>query len=137
MFFLRITIPAVLLALTACGAGRGAPPPSQSRSEAEPQPPPNLPITMDAARATALARVPGQVTEEEIELEDGRWVYEFDIRPNQPAAAMAPPSAAPAAPAAVAPAQEVTVDATTGQVLEVEAEDDSHDGQDNDDDDDD
>ena len=131
MVLLRITIPAALLAVAACGAGRPAASHSQPRSEAEPQPPPNLPITMDAARATALARVPGQVTEEEIELEHGRWVYEFDIRPNQP------PAAAPAPSPTIAPRQEVTVDATTGQVVEVEPEDDSDDENDGKDDDDD
>ena len=67
---------------------------------------PSTTITIDAARRTALARVPGQVIEEELEDEDGRWVYEFDIRPTRPGAAD----------------QEVVVDANTGQVVKVEAD---------------
>lgn len=83
---------AAVLAI-ACGA----------RTAAAPSPA----VSADAARQTALARVPGQVVEEELEEEDGRWVYEFDIRPS----------------AAGAPVQEVVVDANSGQVLAVEADD--------------
>jgi uncharacterized membrane protein YkoI len=61
-------------------------------------------VSVDAARQTALARVPGQVLEEELEEDDGRLVYEFDIRPT----------------AAGVPDQEVVVDATTGQILEID-----------------
>jgi uncharacterized membrane protein YkoI len=70
------------------------------------QPPANLKVSMDAARQTALAQVPGQVVEEEVEEEDGRWVYEFDI-----------------VTAAGAPVKEVVVDADTGQVVKVEDDD--------------
>ena len=69
--------------------------------------PPKVPISIDSARQTALARVPGQVQEEELEEEDGRWVYEFDIMPSQ----------------GTGPVQEVVVDANTGQIILVEADD--------------
>ena len=70
------------------------------------QPPANLKVSMDAARQTALAQVPGQIKEEEVEEEDGRWVYEFDI-----------------VTATGAPVKEVVVDADTGQVVKVEDDD--------------
>ena len=69
-------------------------------------PPPNLPVTMDQARTTALAAVPGQVQKQELDSEDGRWVYEFEIQPAT--AGMA--------------TQEVDVDATTG-VAQIDTDD--------------
>jgi uncharacterized membrane protein YkoI len=65
---------------------------------------PTVPVRLEDARRTALAQVPGEVQEEELEEENGRWVYEFDIKPADPAA----------------PVKEVVVDAHTGQVLVVE-----------------
>ena len=70
-------------------------------------PPANLPVSMEQARATALAKVPGQVQQEELDSEDGRWVYEFEIQPS----------------VAGMPKQDVDVDATTGAV-QVESDDD-------------
>ena len=78
---------------------------SQDRSTV---PPPNLPVSIEQARTAALAAVPGQIAQEELDSEDdGRWVYEFEIQPA----------------AAGAPKQEVDIDATTGSVLKIEADD--------------
>ncbi len=85
--------------VAAVGCARPAPQASPSA-----QPASSAQVSVDAARQTALARVPGQVLEEELEHDDGRLVYEFDIRPTAPGV----------------PDQEVVVDATTGQVLEVD-----------------
>jgi uncharacterized membrane protein YkoI len=89
-----------LLLAAACGA-RGGPPAAEEK-----QAPPATAVSAEQARRTALARVPGQVIEEELEDEDGRWVWEFDIRPS----------------AAGVPDQEVVVDATSGQIIEVGAD---------------
>jgi uncharacterized membrane protein YkoI len=71
-------------------------------------PPPNPAVSLERARTTALAAVPGQIENEELEGDDdGRWIYEFEIQPA----------------AAGAPKQEVEVDAATGAVLKVEADD--------------
>lgn len=83
--------------LLAVGCGSRAAPAQQ---------PPTTAVSADAARRTALARVPGTVIEEELEEEDGRWVYEFDIRPSAPGAAE----------------QEVVVDANSGQIIKVDAD---------------
>jgi uncharacterized membrane protein YkoI len=37
-------------------------------------------ITIEEARATALKKVPGEIQEEELEKENGKLVYSFDIR---------------------------------------------------------
>ena len=105
-------LPAALLCLSIASgcAGRdradtaaAAPPPAgePARSEA-----PANPVPIEDARRAALARVPGQVIEEELEEEGDRWVYEFDIQPSDPAAAP----------------MEVLVDALTGEVVLVEAD---------------
>jgi uncharacterized membrane protein YkoI len=86
----------VIVIAAACGCGSSSP---KSKT-----PPPNLPITMDAARQTALAQIPGAIEEEELDEENGRWVYEFDIRPTTVGMAK----------------QEIHVDATTGTVVKVE-----------------
>ena len=39
-------------------------------------------VTMEAARAIALSRVPGTIRAEELEHEGGRWIYSFEIRPT-------------------------------------------------------
>ena len=85
-----------------CGA-RGAP---TSQEEHAQKAPPTTAVSADAARQTALARVPGQVFEEELEEEDGRWVFEFDIHPTAPGT----------------PDQEVVVDANTGQIVKVDTD---------------
>ena len=86
-----------LIIALALGCGGG-----QSKSTA---PPPNLPVSIEQARTAALAAVPGQVQKEELETEEGRWVYEFEIQPTTGAVK-----------------QEVDVDATTGAV-ELEPDD--------------
>ena len=37
-------------------------------------------ISIEEARATALKKVPGEIQEEELEKENGKLVYSFDIR---------------------------------------------------------
>ena len=68
-------------------------------------PPANPSISLQQARTAALAAVPGQVESEKINSEDGRWVYEFEIQPTGKSK------------------HEVDVDATTGAVLEIQAND--------------
>jgi hypothetical protein len=66
--------------------------------------PPKTKITMAAARATALKKVPGTVKSEELENEHGKWIYSFDI---------------------VTPKHgvtEVNVDAMTGTIADVQHE---------------
>ena len=68
-------------------------------------------VSADDARATALAAVHGgKIVESELEDEDGRLIYSFDIE-------------------AADGTHEVEIDAITGQVLQsgVENEDDDHD----------
>ena len=64
-------------------------------------------LSEEAAIEIALAEVPGQVRETELENEDGKMVYEIEIIA-----------------AADGKEMEVEIDAETGAVLEVEAEDD-------------
>jgi uncharacterized membrane protein YkoI len=74
-------------------------------------------VSADAARATALAAVPGgRIVESELEDEDGRLIYSFDIE-------------------AADGTHDVEIDAITGQVLTsaVENEDEDHDDDDKDD----
>ena len=63
-------------------------------------------ITLEAARATALAKVPhGEVRSEELEKEHGKLIYSFDIAvPGKPGI------------------QEVNVNAMTGKVIGVHHE---------------
>lgn len=76
-----------------------------STANAGPRPsaPPRLGI--DAARAIALRQVPGQVVEEELDRERGRWVYEFEIRADGGGFV------------------EVEIDADSGAVTSIEADD--------------
>ena len=88
-----------LIILFALGCG--------GRQDQPTTPPPNLPVSMDQARAAALAVVPGQIQKQELDSEDGgRWVYEFEIQPT----------------AAGSATQDVDVDATTG-VAQIETDD--------------
>jgi uncharacterized membrane protein YkoI len=76
-------------------------------------------ISEEQARAAALVAVPGAVLEIELENENGRLVYEVEIRP-----------------AAGGPAVEVLVDAASGAVLgspQADDEDSDRDGTDDDD----
>ncbi len=76
-------------------------------------------ISEEQARLTALASVPGgKITEAEIEEENGRLIYSFDIQVAGQSSSF-----------------DVEVDANTGQLLQSEAEDDD-DKDDHDDDDD-
>jgi uncharacterized membrane protein YkoI len=62
-------------------------------------------ISESDARRTALARVQGMVQSEELERENGRVVYSFDIRQaDKPGV------------------EEVQVDAVTGQIVSIEHE---------------
>lgn len=74
-------------------------------------------ITIDEARDIALAKVPGQVQQEELEKEHGRWIYSFEIRPSG---------------AKDRTIQEVNVAADDGTIVAVETEEE---GDDDDDDD--
>ena len=60
-------------------------------------------ITMKEARATALKEAPGKVKESELEREDGKVIYSFDIQTKEGI-------------------KEIQVDAVTGKVLKVETE---------------
>jgi Peptidase propeptide and YPEB domain len=60
-------------------------------------------ITMKEARATALKEVPGKIKEAELEREDGKLIYSFDISTKEGI-------------------KEVQIDALTGTVLKVEIE---------------
>ncbi|MEM7730891.1 MAG: PepSY domain-containing protein [Pseudomonadota bacterium] len=64
-------------------------------------------LTETAAIEIALAQVPGEVQETELEREDGKMVYEVEIIA-----------------AADGKEMEVEIDAETGEVLEIEIEDD-------------
>jgi hypothetical protein len=60
-------------------------------------------ITMKEARATALKEVPGKIKEAELEREDGKLIYSFDISTKEGI-------------------KEVQIDAITGTLLKVETE---------------
>jgi Predicted membrane protein len=60
-------------------------------------------ITMKEARAAALKEVPGKIKEAELEREDGKLIYSFDISTKEGI-------------------KEVQIDALTGTVLKVEIE---------------
>ncbi len=64
-------------------------------------------VSLADARTTALARIPGVVTSDELEKEGGRWIYSFLIDPTAGKAGWV---------------KEVNVDATTGTVVNVEDE---------------
>mgnify|MGYP005999084775 CR=1 FL=1 len=63
-------------------------------------------LTVDQAISIALAEVPGQVTETEIEKEDGKLVWEISVLDNQNQTF------------------ELEIDANSGEVLEKELDDD-------------
>lgn len=62
-------------------------------------------ITMEQARETALKRAPGKIEEGELEKENGKLVYSFDIRTSD------------------GMITEVQVDAKSGEIVSVEKED--------------
>ena len=61
-------------------------------------------ISLEVARTTALARVPGEVRHWEVEYEGHRWIYSFEIKAARPGI------------------EEVNVDADTGVIVSVEHE---------------
>jgi uncharacterized membrane protein YkoI len=60
-------------------------------------------ITMEQAQKTALAKEPGKIREKELEREDGRLIYSFDIKMKDGI-------------------HEVNVDALTGDIVEDKVE---------------
>jgi len=67
-----------ILGVGLCAAAAQAPPPAKSKIPAALKK--DAKISVDEARATALKKVPGQIQEEELEKENGKLVYSFDIR---------------------------------------------------------
>jgi Peptidase propeptide and YPEB domain len=63
-------------------------------------------IPVEQARATAVKRVPGEIQEEELERENGKLVYSFDIKAT-----------------GQKDITEVQVDAVNGSIVSVEKED--------------
>jgi uncharacterized membrane protein YkoI len=55
-----------LCATSACGAGHATPHHAK--------------VPIEDARAVALRTVPGRIVAEELEEENGRWIYSFEIR---------------------------------------------------------
>ena len=80
---------------SACGSPPAAPPAA-----------PTARVDLGAARSTALARIPGKVLKEELEHENGRDIYSFDIRPDAAGTAL----------------KEVHIDANDGSIVAVEDE---------------
>lgn len=71
-------------------------------------------VSMNDARATALRQIPGTVVSEELERENGKSVYSFELKPT----------------AASGANQEVKVDAETGSITRIETADaESHDAE--------
>jgi hypothetical protein len=66
-------------------------------------------IPVEQARATAVKRVPGEIQEEELEKENGKLVYSFDIKAT-----------------GQKDITEVQVDAVNGSIVSVEKEDAAH-----------
>jgi uncharacterized membrane protein YkoI len=64
-------------------------------------------VSLEQARAAALAAVPGAITHEEVDYEDKQWLYEFEIQPAK----------------AGMTKQEVDIDAMTGAVVTVKPDD--------------
>ncbi|MEP7380663.1 MAG: PepSY domain-containing protein [Gemmatimonadota bacterium] len=96
----------VLVAAIVVGAGRVSAQSSKPMKEEKPGLLAKAKITPDAARSTALARIKGgAIKEEEIEQEDGKLVFSFDI-----------------AVAGKTGIEEVLVDAVTGKIVSVEHE---------------
>lgn len=102
---------ALLIVLSAVPMAAQQPDSARSAAPAQPQDTARNPtpaISPDSARALALARVPGgTITSQELETEHGRLVYDLDVRDPK-----------------TARSHDIHVDATTGQVLKHEQDDD-------------
>ena len=75
----------------------------------------NIKITMEQARARALATINGTVVEEELEKENGRVEYAFDIRNSE------------------GKLYDVEIDAQTGELIKAVQDDDDDEDEDDDD----
>ena len=64
-------------------------------------------LSLDEAKAIALAKVPGKVKAQELEREHKRWIYSFEIRPDHGKKGYV---------------KEVNVDADSGEIVEVDTE---------------
>jgi len=67
------------LAIGLCAAA-GAQVPAPKKSKIPAALKKDAKISVEAARATAMKKVPGELQEEELEKENGKLVYSFDIR---------------------------------------------------------
>ena len=92
----------LILAMTqGCKASPDTAPPAQAEAAA-----PAPKVSLEVARGTALGRIPGEVVEEELEQENGRLVYSFEIRPTEAGVKL----------------KEVHIDANDGTIVAVEDE---------------
>jgi uncharacterized membrane protein YkoI len=66
-------------------------------------------VAIADARAKALSLVPGTLVKEELEHEDGRWIYSFEIKPTGEKGKLI---------------KEVNIDADTGDVVSIDTEED-------------
>lgn len=64
-------------------------------------------LAIERAREIALGKVPGVIRTEELEKEDGRWIYSFIIKPTGVKKKIV---------------KEVNVDADSGEIVDVETE---------------
>lgn len=72
-------------------------------AKAKPQPPKNV-VPIEKAKATATAAMAGQIQDVQLEREDGKWVYSFDLKSTD------------------AKTHEVQVDAISGKLVNTKAE---------------
>ena len=74
----RMMVAGLLMIGLCAAAGAQAPTPKKSKIPAALKK--DAIISIKDARATALKKVPGEIQEEELEKENGKLVYSFDIR---------------------------------------------------------
>jgi hypothetical protein len=75
---IRVMVAGFLVVGFCVAAGAQTPPPVKSKIPAALKK--DAKISIEVARAAALKKVPGQIREEELEKENGKLVYSFDIR---------------------------------------------------------
>ena len=97
----KLIVPLVLAISLGCKRSADSAPSVQADTAA-----PEPKIGLEAARNTALTRIPGKVVEEELEQEHGRLVYSFEIQPTGAGVKL----------------KEVHVDANDGSIVAVEDE---------------